>query len=222
MSARPAAASQGSAATPAAARAPAVLGVADHGGWAICVTVAAAGGAPAVVDRRRISLIEAGEPTQPYHHDTVGMPRTEAEALVRRVRESVMRTTLAATSGLRDALESYRLCAVALREPTLSYVPVTVAQAHESYTVMCRADGMMYYDALRTAARHLNIPLYQHPRGQEIARAAARLGTDAGAVERFLDRVRVELGPPWRQEHRRAAAAAIAVLSEHVSLSLPV
>ena len=57
----------------------AVVGVADHSGWAVCVTVAASRGLPVVVDRRRIELIEPDVPTQPYHHETVGMRLAEAE-----------------------------------------------------------------------------------------------------------------------------------------------
>lgn len=83
----------------------AVVGVADHNGWAVCVTVAASRGLPVVIDRRRIDLIEPGVPSQPYHHETVGMPRREAERLVLRVRESVTRTTLARLSELRDELQ---------------------------------------------------------------------------------------------------------------------
>jgi hypothetical protein len=82
----------------------AVLGVADHNGWAVCVTVAVSrGGVPVVVDRRRVELIEPGLPSQPYHHETVGMPLREAEQLVVRVRESVMRTALARVSDLQVA-----------------------------------------------------------------------------------------------------------------------
>src|SRR4029079_8346036 len=106
--------------------------------------------------RRRIELIEAGVPTQPYHHDTVGMPLPAAEALVGRVRESVMRTTRARLCELRDALQPpYTIVAITLRNPPLDYVPVTVAEAHASYAVMCRADGVMYHDALRRAAAAL-------------------------------------------------------------------
>ena len=100
----------------------AVLGVADHNGWAVCVTVAVSRGLPVVVDRRRVGLIEPGVPSQPYHHETVGMPLPEAEKLVVRVRESVMRTTLARMSQLRDDLQPpYTIVAMTLRNPPLTY-----------------------------------------------------------------------------------------------------
>jgi hypothetical protein len=199
----------------------AALGVADHNGWAVCVTVAVNRGVPVVVDRRRVDLIEPGIPSQPYHHETVGMPLPEAEKLVVRVRESVMRTTLARVSQLRDELQPpYTIVAMTLRNPPLSYVPVTVAEAHRSYPVMCRADGMMYHDALCTVARRIGMTLTLHDRGDEIARAADRLDVSLKELERFLQAAGESLGPPWQKEHRLAAAAAIAVLTDRARLSL--
>jgi hypothetical protein len=166
-----------------------------------------------VVDRRRLELVEPGIPSQPYHHEAVGMPLEEAEQLVARVRESVRRTTLARVAALRDELQpQYTIVAVTLRNPPLSYVPVTVAEAHESYPVMCRADAMLYHDALCNAARALGLPLQLHDRGEEVERAAARLGVSLEEVERFLEAAGKSLGPPWHKEHRLAAAAAMAVL----------
>lgn len=199
----------------------AVVGVADHNGWAVCVTVAASRGVPVVADRRRVELIEPGVPNQPYHHETVGMPLPGAEALVARVRESVMRTTLARLSSLRDDLQPpYTVAAMTLRNPPLAYVPVTVAAAHESYPVMCRADSMMYHDALCTAARRLSIALELHDRGEEVERAADRLGVSVEEMEHFLQAWGRTLGPPWQKEHRLAAAAAMGALADRARLSL--
>lgn len=203
---------------------PAVLGVADHNGWAVCVTVAVSRGLPVVVDRRRVALIEPGVPTQPYHHETVGLALPQAEKLVVRVRESVMRTTLARLSALRDELQPpYTIVAMTLRNPPLTYVPVTVAEAHKSYPVMCRADGMMYHDALCTAARRLGIALELQDRGEEVALAADRLDVSLKEVEDFLQRAGESLGPPWQKEHRLAVAAAMTALADRarVSLSAP-
>ena len=199
----------------------AVLGVADHSGWAEFVTVAARDGSAVVVDRRRVTLIEPGVPSQPYHHETVGMPLPDAEKLVARVRESVMRTTFARVSELRDELQPlYAIVAMTMRNPPLGYVPVTVVEAHSSYPVMCRADGMMYHDALRTAARRLSIAVELHERDEEVVRAAERLGVSSEEMEQFLRTAGERLGPPWRREHRLAAAAAIRLLADRRRVSL--
>jgi hypothetical protein len=85
---------------------------------------------------------------------------------------------------------------------------------------MCRADGMMYHDALCTAARRLSLVVEQHDRGEEVMRAADRLGVSVEELEHFLQAEGERLGPPWQKEHRLAAAAAIAVLSQHMKVSL--
>ena len=56
------------------------------------------------------------------------------------------------------------------------------------------------------------------PPKDESERAAKALGVDAARVEAFLGEIGRGLGPPWRKEHRSAAAAAIAVLDQHARL----
>ena len=55
----------------AVSRAPCVVSVAEHTGWAHLVCVAAHGRMPAVIERRRVTLIDPGLPTQPVRarHD---------------------------------------------------------------------------------------------------------------------------------------------------------
>jgi len=71
----------------------------------------------------------------------------------------------------------------------------------------------MYQLALCQAARALGLDVDQCRRGDETARAAARLGVDAGDVETFVAATGRPPGPPWTEEHRRAFAAAIASLA---------
>src|SRR5262245_18379586 len=182
--------------------------------------MAASRGLPVVVDRRRIDLIEPDVPTQPYHHETVGMRLADAENLVVRVRESVMRTTHLRLLELCEELQPYTIVAMTLRHPPLPYVPATVAEAHRSYPVMCRADGMMYHDALSTSARRLGIDLELHNRDEEVTHAADRLATSREELEQFLRTAGESLGPPWRKEHRLAAAAAIGALTQHARVRL--
>ena len=55
--------------------APCVVSVAEHTGWAHLVCVAAPGQVPAVIERRRVTLIDSGLPTQPYEHESTAMTR---------------------------------------------------------------------------------------------------------------------------------------------------
>ena len=192
---------------------PVAVGVAEHNGWAILVSVAAVNGQPTVVDRRRVPLIEKGVPNQPYHHETLALPNAEAEQLLRRVRRSIAAcTTLAFERLSADLSPRYRVASIAIRQPPLPRLPATVAVVHDSYYVQCRADGMLYHSAICAAARHLGWSLVVLPRGEELAKAAEAMQTSSAEVDEFVNRLRRKLGPPWAADHRRALAAAIAAL----------
>lgn len=193
------------------------MSVADHAGWAHVVCIAAPTDVPAVVERRRVTLIDAGLSTLPYHHETLKMPVDEGDALIARVRRSIADCTARALQSLvADLSSSYAVVALAIREPPFAALPDTIAIVRQSYQLQCAADGMMYQFALCAAARDLGLEVRQCRRGEEAARAAARLGVDAGDVEQFVSGAGRPPGPPWTQEHRRAFAAGIAALAAYV------
>jgi hypothetical protein len=189
------------------------VGVADHNGWAVLVSAALVDGEPAVVDRRRVELIEPGVPSQPYHHETLALRDADAERLLRTVTRSIAACTALAFDRLAaDLHPRYRVASIALREPPLARLPATVGEVHGSYHTLCRADGMLYHSAICTAARQRDWNVVLHRRGEEIGRAADALQASARDVERFLSDLRQTLNAPWTAEHRRAFAAAIAAL----------
>lgn len=193
---------------------PCVISVADHAGWAYVVCVAAPADVPAVVERRRVTLIDTGLPTLPYHHESLGMPENEANALIARVRRSIARCTSRALREIvTDLASAYPVFALAIREPPFAELPETVAVVRQSYRLQCAADGMMYQLALCRAARDLGLEVHLCRRGEESARAAARLESQAEDVESFVSGAGRPSGPPWTQEHRRAYAAGIAALA---------
>ena len=190
-----------------------IVGVADHSGWAHLVSVAMVNGKPALVDRRRVELIEDGVPTQPYHHETLTMKEADAERLVHTVRQSVAACTAVAFDRLSaDLSPRYQVSAIAMREPTLARLPDTVAEAHRSYHTMCRADGMLYHAAICAAARQRRWDLMFHRRGEELAKAARALHASTSEVERLVNGLKQ--APPWTAEHRSAFAAAIGGLKK--------
>lgn len=191
------------------------VGVAEHAGWAFLITAGAGKSEPAVVDKRRVLLIANGVPAQPYHHETLSLPDQEAEQLLRRVRQSIAASTAHAFDCLVSDLQPrFRVCAIAIRQPTLERMPATVREAHESYHVQCRADAMLYHSAICTGARQRDWKVVFHRRGDELQRAADALKRSTNEVERLLVSLRPTLRPPWAAEHRLAFAAAMAALTE--------
>lgn len=169
---------------------------------------------PAVIARRRLTLIDPGLPSLPYHHDTIGMREDEANALIARVRRSI---AACAARELRlvvaDMAPAYAVVALAIREPVFPVLPKSVAGVHQSYRLQCAADGVMYQLALCRAARDLGLEVHECRRGRETATAAERLGVASGEIERFVAKAGRPPGPPWTQEHRQAYAAGIAMLA---------
>ena len=194
---------------------PVVVGVADHNGWAILVSAAAVNGEPTVVDRRRVTLIEKGVPSQPYHHETLALSDAEAEQLLRKVKRSIASCTALAFDRLAaDLSPQYRVAAITIRQPPLPLLPATVEEVHRSYHALCRADGMLYHSAICTAARQRDWKVVLHRRGEELAKAAEALQASTQDVERFMRDLRQTLKPPWTAEHRHAFAAAIGALKQ--------
>jgi hypothetical protein len=123
----------------------AVIGVSDHGGWAVLVTVARDG---TLLDRRRVELVGEGLPKIPHHSEGQGLPLEEAVELVERVRASAERHAALALDAVTMAVP--RILGVALRRcPPL---PPTIAERIKDYRAQSVADWVMYRQALAAAA----------------------------------------------------------------------
>jgi hypothetical protein len=196
--------------------APCVVSVAEHTGWAHLVCVAAPGRTPAVVERRRVRLIDSGLPTQPYEHDSIGMKEDQGNALITRVKRSIAaRTSEALTRVVTELAPTFAVVALAIRAPPFEELPESIATVWASYRFQCAADGMLYHVALCRAARKLRLDVHQCRRGDETSRAAEQVDVAAGEIDEFITRTGRPSGPPWTQEHRRAFAAGIAALALH-------
>ena len=196
---------------------PSILAVSDHTGWAHVLCVSARDGRPFVVTRRRVTLLDAGLPTQPYEHATRAMEPGDADALVATVRSSASGTTERALERLVGEMScEYPIAALTIRTPPFETLPASVATVRASYQRLCSADGLLYHLALTGAARRLGLEVQRCKRGNEIDAAAVALGVSPKAVEAFVIGRGRPPGPPWTAEHRRAYAAAIAHLAPRV------
>ena len=185
------------------------LGIAHHLGWAVAVTAKAD---HAVVDRRRIELIEPGLPVAPVHHEggphllhRSGEPLDDdaLAALVADVRASVARATAASLDEL----------ATALPEPIVSVsIRAWPPDFPEDITVLrrvpyeSRADSVMYCQVLAELATARGWAVHPYDAKTVEAAATRLLGDRADAV---LHGPRATLGPPWAKDHRTALAATI-------------
>ena len=130
-----------------------IIGVSDHGGWAVLVTVARDG---TLLDRRRVELVDDALPAIPHHHEAQRLPIDEAVALVERVRVSAERHAALALEAVTLAVPA--ILGVALRNrPQL---PPTIAERIKDYRARNVADWVMYREALAAAAAARGWPVY--------------------------------------------------------------
>ncbi|MFY9737893.1 MAG: hypothetical protein WAK11_02465 [Candidatus Cybelea sp.] len=177
-----------------------IIGVADHGGWAVLVTVARDG---TLLDRRRVELVDDALPALPHHHEGQLLPLDEAVALVERVRVSAEKHAVLALDAVATAVQP--ILGVALR--SCQRLPSTIAERIKDYRARNVADWVMYRRALASAAAAHGWPVYWYDAKNVLDEAALAVSVENFDAH-FFD-MRKTVGPPWNHDHKLAMAAAI-------------
>ena len=177
-----------------------IIGVSDHGGWAVLVTVARDG---TLLDRRRVELVDEGLPKLPHHSEGQGLPLDEAVELVERVRVSAEKHAVLALDAVAMAMP--RILGVALRK--CQPLPSTVAERIKDYRAQNVADWVMYRKTLASAAEARGWPVHWYD-AKKVLDAASQALRVENLDAHFLG-VRKAVGPPWDKDHKLAMAAAI-------------
>lgn len=181
-----------------------IIGVSDHGGWAVLVTVAPDG---TLLDRRRVELVEEGLPKIPHHSEGQGLPLDQAVALVERVRASAENCAIGALDAVTLAVP--RIRGIALRKcPPL---PSTIAERIKDYRAQNIADWVMYRKALASAAEARGWPVHWYDSKSVFGAASQALRVQS--LDAHFLHLRKTLGPPWSQDHKLSMAAAIVAAS---------
>jgi hypothetical protein len=176
------------------------VGIADHFGWAVAVTASADG---AVVDRRRLELVEPGLPAAPIHYEGHRLDVAATSALVANVRASVARATSAAFDELAASLPG-PIGSISLRRWPLDFPADIAVQRRPPYEA--RADAIMYRHVLSELAHARGWAVHLYDAKHVVEQAASLLAERADEV---LQGPRAVLGPPWTKDHRTALAATI-------------
>ena len=188
----------------------AVVGASVHYARAELVTLAVEDSAPVFLDRRRAALIDKELPGAPYHHEALELQLGAAVELVDRVRRSV---AAHARAALAARLAACRARVLILPASPYGRLPDSLQEVLESRPLTLAADGMLYRESLAAAAAELGMQVRRYPRGADPALLAAEaLGVGVSEVAALVARFGREAGPPWRRDHKLAAAAALSVL----------
>lgn len=187
----------------------AVVGVSDHGGWAVLVTATAEG---KLLDRRRVELVDANLPKIPHHSEGQNLPLADAVALVERVQTSAARQAKLVLDALAAELPR-PIAGIALRQcPPL---PPTIAERIQNYRASNVADWVMYRQALAAAAEARDWTVHWYDAKKVFNAASEALGLKD--LEAHFLQVRKTIGPPWDKDHKLAMAAALAAARGAVS-----
>jgi len=179
----------------------AIIGVSDHGGWAVLVTVAGDG---TFLDRRRIQLVDEKLPKIPHHSEGQGLPLPDAVALVERVQASAERHARLELERIASEL-SDRIAGIALRQcPPL---PPTIAERITDYRAQNVADWVMYRQALAAAATSRGWAVHWYDAKKVFAAAGEALRVPD--LEAHFVQLRKSIGAPWSKDHKLAMAAAV-------------
>ena len=137
-----------------------IIGVPDHGGWAVLVTVAGDG---TLLDRPRVELVDEDLPKIPHHSEGQALPLHEAVALEERVRVSAERHAKLGLDAVAMTVPG-RILGIALRQcPRL---PPTIA---ERITVihLARTEGTIFsHKAKRWNPRQPRWPMNRFARSK--------------------------------------------------------
>ena len=178
-----------------------IIGVSDHGGWAVLVTVAGDG---TLLDRRRVELVDESLPKIPHHSEGQTLPIHEAVALVECVRASAERHAKLALEAVATTVPG-RILGIALRRcPEL---PPTIAERIKDYRAQNVADWVMYRKALAAAAEERGWAVHWYDAKNVFDAASQALRIED--LEAHFLQLRRSIGSPWSKDHKLAMAAAI-------------
>ncbi|HSY48983.1 MAG TPA: hypothetical protein VLC46_09240 [Thermoanaerobaculia bacterium] len=191
------------------------VGLKAHSGWAALVAMGASGHGYQLVDRRRIELVEPGDADwakQPYHA-AEGLSPSEATKIVERGVASARRIAVREMRALveRSQKRGHQIagCAVLTGTPMPEW---TIDQIRSVHVRMHKAEGLLFPDALTSAAGASGLNTIAIPEKTLDARAEESLDLDEAMAS--VAALGKAAGPPWGKDQKTAALAAMIVLEE--------
>jgi hypothetical protein len=188
------------------------FGLKAHSGWAALVVVGRRDGDSAVVDRRRIELVEHEWAKQPYH----AARQMAADAARDRVERGIEAARRIAVQEMRAALRREQArnndvtaCAVLVAHPLPDWSIEDILAVHFR---MHQAEGVLFRDALARATKACGLRLVAIPERLLTKHAERALGSPMSRLARRVTTLGKSVGPPWGKDQKDAALAAMIAL----------
>ena len=178
----------------------AALGLRAHSGWAVIVAVS---GTPAVL-RRRFETAGKNFAKQPFHA-AEEMQLADAERFIRNAeRDAVKMAVSAIKQAIADLLsEGYTVRKAAVLLGSGKPLP-ELSKILAAHPLIHTAEGVFFRDVLRSACQSCGLTVVGIPERELLPKISA---PELAAMGKAL-------GPPWTQDEKLSAAAALALVSE--------
>jgi hypothetical protein len=197
----------------------AALGFRAHSGWTALVAVSVSKGAPSVLARQRIHLVETFTYRfrQPYH-TAKQMPLDEARAFIAGVQTQAQSLAYCAICEVQESLhaQGYRLTRCGLVLASGRPLP-NLPDILGSHALIHTADGELFREALLHACARCGL-LSKAVKERELPIQASRVLrlTPTVLTRRIADLGR-PLGAPWAQDEKLASLVAWLALASRTS-----
>jgi hypothetical protein len=195
--------------TSAIRKRPAALGLRAHSGWAVVVAVL---GESAIL-RRRIEMTMGPDDRarQPYHAaQEMGLP--QAEAWLGHARKRAGELASAAVQDLVSLLagEGYPVMGAAVLLGSGRPLP-ELAGILAAHPFIHTAEGIFFRDVLLSACATCGLRVAGIKESEVLKQCSVTLGITEVQLRVRLSAMGKELGPPWTQDEKLSAAAALTI-----------
>jgi hypothetical protein len=201
----------------------AALGFRAHSGWAALVAVSATKGAPVILARERLHLVETFiyKFRQPYHTGE-RMPLEDAQAFIVDVENQAQSLARAAIRNLQKSLQAqgYRLTRCGLVLASGRQLP-GLPQILASHALIHTADGELFRRALLHASGACGLANKTAKERDLLNEASQILRIKPNALTSRIAELGRPLGPPWSQDEKLASLIAWLALASPPSAVTP-
>jgi hypothetical protein len=193
----------------------AAIGVRMHSGWGALVAVANDAGTVEIVERRRIVVATPETPggKQPYHFaENFELPKAATFLGIRFAdsKRLALEAVREVIGELRD--RQYRVIGVAVLLASGRPLP-PLPKILASHALIHAAEGEFFREIFSKACEGLELPVTGIRERDLDERVRATFGKAATRMLQQVSTMGRSLGPPWTQDQKTAALAALVVLA---------
>ncbi len=188
----------------------AAVGFRVHSGWTALVTVCLEKGAPLVLARERVHLVETFtyEFRQPYH-TAEKLLLGQARDFIERVRDEARRLAHRAIHGLQNDLQKQGIALKGCGLVLSSGRPLRdLEKILGSHALIHTADGELFREAIVHSGALCGLRTEGIKERELLERAARDLRVQPAALMRRITELGRPLGSPWSQDEKFATLAA--------------